>query len=90
MEKKQKIKQWFADHKEEIKKEAVNFVKVYGLILTGGLIGCHCMAKAKDRAYVNGLANLHQKGYIKFFDPSTSQEVDAWEMCDVFNRDKVK
>ena len=90
MEKETKITQWFKENKGEIKKRSVNFAKGCGLILVGGLIGSHYMAKSKDEAHAEILTKLYINGYMKYFDPSTNQEVNYAKIIDVIKRDISK
>ncbi len=69
--KENKVKKWFMENKEEIKKETmkiVYFVAGYG-------IGCFVMNKLTSASFGAVICKFYGDGVIKFFDPSTNVEL---------------
>lgn len=68
MEKKKRVKRWFEDHKKEIKTTIC--------VLAGGFICYSICDKISDYKVGTNLSRFHDEGIIKFFDPSSNQEID--------------
>ena len=77
---KQTMKEWIEEHKEGL-------IRI-GYYAVGFGIGCFVTDKIQSKAYARGLKGFHQSGIIKFFDPATGIEVDAYGVLRVIDRIK--
>lgn len=81
-EKKNRVKVWFNEHKEEIKGEALRLCWYAVGISVGYFVGTKLSCLRID----NGLLRMHADGLIKFFDPAAGIEVDLSELGKVVRK----
>lgn len=67
----QKTKEWIKEHKEGLVR--------FGYYSAGFAVGCFITDKISDYRIGNGIAKFHLAGIIKFFDPSTGDEISIME-----------
>lgn len=81
-ERKNRIKGWIEEHKEEIKGEVIRICWYAVGIGVGYFIG----GKIHDLRIDSGTKQLYIDGILKFFDPSTGQEINLSELGKVVKR----
>lgn len=74
-----KIKNWFEEHKEEIKIGAG--IVGLGALCTGA--GYFVGSKLTELYMAIGLQHFHDTGLMKFFDPRTGIEISAEQFPEV-------
>lgn len=78
-EKKNKMKKWFEENKNEIKTEALK-ITYYAVGLGIGYFVGDKICSYQNAA---GMQKLHEMGIFKFFDPSTGTEIDVNKAVEV-------
>lgn len=74
-EKKERLKVWFDEHKNDI--------KVYAYYATGICIGYFVGTKMANYRLTAGIGALHVDGIIKFIDPSNGAEIGIKKACEI-------
>lgn len=77
-EKKEKLKVWFDEHKNDI--------KMYTCYAVGICFGYFAATKISDYKFATGLSVLHSEGIVKFFDPSNGTEIGIKKACDIMKQ----
>ena len=80
--KKAKIKKWWTENKDRIKKGGVRI----GYLTLGTGVGYYLGNKICETKTGYGIERAYFNGIIKFFDPETNLEVGADEVIDVMKR----
>lgn len=74
-----KIRTWYEENKEEIKSKLVKGVCIIGGFISGSIVA----TKVANMNHKLGMAALHNDGLVKYFNPSTGQEISPYEISDV-------
>lgn len=73
-----KIRTWYEENKEEIKKVGAS---IYNFVVVGVTVGAACVLTDKftEQRIQLGIDRAYDEGIIKFFDPSNGNEVNMHE-----------